>query len=194
MRTTPLLVAVAAILAAACAPEGAAPAGTPPDVPTESLQPVRVAGVEPCSSLVTTAERGETASSLPATRLPCLTERGAVDVASLGGRPTLVNFWATWCGPCREEMPVLQAAYENPDNDVQFVGIDTRDHPRAAAEFLAEVKVTYPQLFDAKAAILAHTRVPGLPVTLLLDQDGAEVARHIGPLTDHELAALLDKA
>lgn len=59
-------------------------------------------------------------------------------------RPVLVNLWATWCGPCREEMPRLQAAYERFGDRVAFVGVDTQDDPQAAGEFLDEVGLTWP--------------------------------------------------
>ena len=157
-----------------------------------SSLPIAIPGVEPCSTLSQASGRAADGGGLPSLALPCLTETGRIDLASLGDTPTLVNLWATWCGPCREEMPILQAAYEDAGDAVQFVGIDTKDSPREAAEFLAEVEVTYPQLVDGDGSLLAHTRVPGLPVTLLYDEDGNEVARHIGPLSTEELEDLLD--
>jgi cytochrome c biogenesis protein CcmG/thiol:disulfide interchange protein DsbE len=159
---------------------------------SEAFEPVTVSGVTPCRDLALTSV-AESGSGLPSLRLPCLTERHSVDVSALGGQPTLVNLWATWCRQCRDEMPILQAAHAKNDG-VQFVGVDTRDGPEQAAAFLEEVGVTYPQLVDADGALLAHTRVPGLPVTLLLDEHGEEIARHIGPLTGSALADLLDRA
>ncbi len=79
-------------------------------------------------------------------------------------------------------MPQLQAAYERFDDRVAFFGVDTQDYPEAAGEFLEEVGVTYPQLADPDAELLGFTRIPGLPVTLLLDADGVIVNRHIGEL------------
>ena len=182
-------------LAGCATPTGQAPAGTAPTVARPAkFKPVPVRGVESCSDLDATRGQPTASGGLPSLTLPCLSEPGRVDVASLGGRPTLVNLWATWCGPCREEMPVLQEAYEKSAGDVQFVGVDSKDDPEAAAEFLGEVKATYPQLVDTDGALLAHTRVPGLPVTLLIDEHGKEIARHIGPLNAQDLADLLDEA
>ena len=184
--------AVILALSGCARPTGQAPAGTAPTAAQPApFKPVPVRGVESCGDL--DATRGHTTASggLPSLSLPCLTEPGRVDVASLGGRPTLVNLWATWCGPCRGEMPVLQEGYEKSAGDVQFVGVDTKDDPQAAAGFLGEVKATYPQLVDTDGTLLAHTRVPGLPVTLLLDERGNEIARHIGPLSAQALADLL---
>jgi thiol-disulfide isomerase/thioredoxin len=75
---------------------------------------------------------------------PCLTAGPVVNPARLGGRPVVVNLWATWCEPCRKEMPILQAADERSGARVQFLGVNTKERPEWAAEFLQEVKVTYP--------------------------------------------------
>jgi cytochrome c biogenesis protein CcmG/thiol:disulfide interchange protein DsbE len=179
-------------LAACAAPTSP---GAPPPQSGASPQrfvPVAIDGVQSCRELVTSAG-GAGEDAPPSLRLPCLTDRGLVDVSRLGGTPTLVNLWATWCGPCRKEMPVLQAGYEQVDGAVQFVGVDTRDDPASAAGYLPEVGVTYPQLVDPDGQLLEHTRIPGLPVTLLLDEHGVEVARHVGPLTPADLTELLNE-
>ncbi len=153
---------------------------------------IEAKGVQPCSSLPLGGQQAEEAL-LPDLSLPCLTSGGQVDLRDLSGRPVLVNLWATWCGPCREEMPRLQAAYERFGDRVAFVGVDSQDFPQAAGEFLVEVGVTYPQLADPNAELLGFTRVPGLPVTLLLDADGVIVARHIGELNGSDLEELIEK-
>lgn len=181
----------ACITLAACTTPTTSDSQTPqPTTAVQDFAPVAVPGIQPCRRLSTT---GTSQDGLPSLRLPCLAERGHIDVSRLGGKPTLVNLWATWCGPCREEMPLLQAGYEKAGGRVQFVGIDTRDDPESAADYLPEVGVTYPQLVDPDGQLLQHSRIPGLPVTLLLDEDGVEVARHVGPLTREELADLLDQ-
>ncbi len=85
---------------------------------------------------------------------------------------------------------LADAARDNPD--VQFIGINTQDRQEAAADLLTRTGVTYPQLVDVDADVLAYTRVPGLPVTLALDADGIVVDRVIGELSEEELATLLD--
>lgn len=85
---------------------------------------------------------------------------------------------------------LAEAARRNPD--VRFVGINTQDRPEAAADFLARTGVTYPQLVDVDGVVLADTRVPGLPVTLVLDAEGRVVDRVIGEISGEELATLLD--
>lgn len=146
-------------------------------------------GLDRCVELERGGSGDEGSDRLPSVDLPCLNEDKAVDASRLAG-PALVNLWASWCGPCRKEMPVLaEAARRTPD--VRFVGINTQDRPEAAADFLAQTGVTYPQLVDIDGLVLADTRVPGLPVTLALDADGRVVERVIGEISEAELSTLL---
>lgn len=154
---------------------------TSPRAEGPESKPVEVKGIQPCSSLPLGGQHAED-DLLPDLRLPCLTSGRQIDLRDLPGRPVLVDLWPTWCSPCRKEMPQLQAAYERFGDRVAFVGVDTQDYPEAAGEFLEEVGVTYPQLADPDAELLGFTRIPGLPVTLLLDADGVIVNRHIGEL------------
>ena len=156
-----------------------------------SITPVAVPGLRGCGQLEGDRTRTEDGSDwLPAVELPCLTQRRTVDVAGLGGQPVVVNLWASWCGPCREEMPRLaQAARET--SGVSFVGINTRDNPERAAAFLADVDARYPQLVDLDGLVLGSVGVRGLPVTLALDSDGRIVDRVIGEVSDERLANLL---
>jgi thiol-disulfide isomerase/thioredoxin len=104
-------------------------------------------------------------------------------LADSNGRVRLVNFWATWCAPCREEMPALDAlARARGGADFEVIAIATgRNNLDAIARFKEEHDITaLPTLLDAKGALAAAMNVPGLPVTVLLDRDGAEVARMLG--------------
>lgn len=153
---------------------------------------VKIPGVASCRAIAASAGSavGPASDGLDALRLPCLTSGPAVDISALRGRPVLVNLWASWCGPCREEMPLLQAAYERFGKHVQFVGVDTRDGP-PAADFLQQAVVTYPQLADPNGDLLNQLRIPGLPVTLLLGPDGSIMDRHVGAFQGTELDDLL---
>jgi len=88
-------------------------------------------------------------------------------------------------------MPILQAAHLRHGDTVQFVGVDTRDSTDAAAAYLPEVGVTYPQLVDPEGDLLEHLRIPGLPVTIVLDAKGRVAAKHIGELNPDTLEELL---
>lgn len=186
-------VLTATLLLAACSAPPNPPA-TPlpglPGGPAGPFSPVQVAGVAGCGELTTTPTPG--GGSTGAT-LPCLTGPTEVNVDQLGGQLTVVNLWASWCSICRKEMAVLEAAHQSSDGTVQFVGVDTLDEPGPAAEFLTETSVSYPQLYDQQGDLLKYTRIQGLPVTLLLDEKGQEVARHVGELTPEDLRDLLDR-
>jgi thiol-disulfide isomerase/thioredoxin len=123
--------------------------------------------------------------------LPCLTGPRTIDVDHLGGRLTVVNLWASWCSVCRKEMPVLEAAYRESGESVQFVGVDTLDETGAAAAFLRQTGASYPQLYDQQGGLLKYTRMPGLPVTLLLDATAKEIGRHVGELSEGDLRDLI---
>lgn len=165
--------------------------------------PVAVAGSAGCSTLPSgnPAERdgneegGEEGGVrvLPELSLRCLTSQREVRLRDLGGEPMVVNLWATWCGPCRAEMPMLQAAHEDLGEQVTFLGVDTKDPSVAAAPFLEEVGVRYPQVVDPAAELLRTTQVPGLPVTLFIAPDGEIVDQHIGRLDREELDELVAK-
>lgn len=180
-------VAVVALLTACGGPSGDVPGE---DFAAPPVEPIAVDGLDRCVGLERADIGDESSDRLPPVDLPCLNEARTVDTSRLAG-PAVVNLWASWCGPCRKEMPMLaEAARRNPA--VRFLGINTQDRPEAAADFLARTGVTYSQLVDIDGLVLADTRVPGLPVTLALDADGRVVERVIGEVSGEELATLLD--
>lgn len=123
------------------------------------------------------------AAGVPALRLPCLVGGQEVALEDLGGRPVLVNLWASWCAPCREEMPLLQAAYERYGDRVGFLGVNTEDTRSAAVSLLSDLKVTYAHVVDEEKALLTELAAPGLPVTLAVAADGRIVDRQLGAVS-----------
>lgn len=128
-------------------------------------------------------------AGVPAVRLPCLVDGPDVALDDLGDRPVLVNLWASWCAPCREEMPLLQQAYERYGDRVGFLGVNTEDPRSAAVALLADLDVTYAQVVDTDKELMTGLAAPGLPVTLAVDADGRVVDRQIGQMS----AARLDE-
>ena len=188
MRPRGLGVLLAFGVLAGCTPEA-----TPVDKPAVPASPpaAPVDTAPPCEELPErpVALGGET---LPALTFPCLGPGAEVSLDRLTGRPTLVNLWATWCLPCREEMPFLQEAYVRHGQDVRFLGIDTQDHPEAAAAFLSDFGISYPHAVDEDGELLQQLGVRGLPVTVAVDEEGRIVERRVGQLTPEELQELID--
>ncbi|MBG1233699.1 TlpA family protein disulfide reductase [Aestuariivirga litoralis] len=106
------------------------------------------------------------------------------DISALKGKVTLLNLWATWCAPCRKEMPELaklQKEMGGPDFQVVELSEDLKGY-QASADFLKQVGADNLTLYaDQKATALDAVKAPGLPVTLLLNREGQEVGRLLGP-------------
>lgn len=108
---------------------------------------------------------------------------GTHSLAEYKGQVVLLNFWATWCAPCREEMPSLDTLQaELGGDDFQVVTIATGHNPPAAVDkFLTEQNITnLPLLLDPRQKLARDMGVLGMPVTVLIDRDGNEIARLIG--------------
>ena len=121
------------------------------------------------------------------------------DLDSLRGRVVVVNFWASWCVPCREEMPALEEVsqgYAEAGKPVTVVGVDASDVRSEAAKFLAEVGVTYPTVYDQqglRGGVAASWSVTGLPQTWFVARDGSRAGRVGGRLTVDDLRSRVDE-
>jgi thiol-disulfide isomerase/thioredoxin len=114
-----------------------------------------------------------------------------VQLTDFKGKPIVLNAWATWCGPCRREMPMLvEAARANPE--INFVFLNISDGPEAVRAFEKELGLKIPNvLLDPEARLSDRLRIQGLPVTLFYDAEGTLVNRHIGEINAAELEVLL---
>lgn len=116
-----------------------------------------------------------------------------IDIESLRGKPVILNFWATWCGPCYEEHPTLVANARSLPN-VQFVGVVFNDDEDKIMRFLAERGTAYPTLLDANGKTAIAYGIGGVPETFFINPAGKIVAKFEGPLSTEALQANLAKA
>jgi thiol-disulfide isomerase/thioredoxin len=127
--------------------------------------------------------------SIPSVELTDLRTGAPVDASTIVG-PAVVNLWATWCGPCRKEMPAFQQV-STELTDVQFVGVNQGDAGDAASAFLDEVGVTFDQYLDPNGELTNSLEVAGLPATFLVDADGTVIEVHNGALDADGIRALV---
>jgi cytochrome c biogenesis protein CcmG/thiol:disulfide interchange protein DsbE len=116
-------------------------------------------------------------------------------LAELKGRPVLLDFWATWCGPCRREAPILSRVADRfRDRGLVVLGINTGDRPGLAAPFAAQNQLSYPILFDATHDAADRYDVDTLPTLVMIGKDGAVRAVHSGLINESTLASWVESA
>ena len=144
---------------------------------------VRAADLDPCPPSATTSASG----ALPDITLPCLGDGPAVNLAGLVGKPTLVNIWATWCGPCLKETRFLSTVYNSLRPRVRFLGVDTEEASTASAlAFAPHVRppMRYPSVYDDDRSLLVALGTNAVPMTVYVDATGRVVHREFGPYRD----------
>jgi thiol-disulfide isomerase/thioredoxin len=126
----------------------------------------------------------------PTTELAKL-EGGLASLADYRGKPVLVNFFASYCGPCIREMPALQRVHDDLGDRVHFVGIDVKDAQKDAEAFVEQTGVRYDILRDPAGTLTLDVGVINLPATFLLSPDGHILAAHPGEASEAELRELI---
>ena len=118
---------------------------------------------------------------------------GQLRLSDLRGRPLLVNFWASWCTPCRKEMPEIVRAYAaHKDSGLEIVAVDLQENAGQVRAFAAEFGMTFPVVIDRTGSVGDAWRiggpVQGIPSSYFIDADGVVRARVFGPMTEQEIA------
>nr|MBA2599961.1 TlpA family protein disulfide reductase [Actinomycetota bacterium] len=130
----------------------------------------------------------------PDFELPLLGEDGSLRLSDLRGDVVVLNFWASWCSPCRIEAPDLQAVWQDyRDQGVRFVGVDELDDTFAAQGFVREFAITYPSVFDPSGSLADDFGFIGLPATYVIDRQGNIVYRFQGFIDGPTLRSSLDE-
>lgn len=114
-------------------------------------------------------------------------------LAELHGKPVVVNFWGSWCGPCRQEAPHLAAASRTYQGRVQFLGVDVTDFRTPARAFIRQFGWTYPSVFDPTGAIRSSFGLVGAPHTMIFDANGNRTFLRSGPVDQQMLESEINK-
>jgi thiol-disulfide isomerase/thioredoxin len=123
-----------------------------------------------------------TAPSGPAPQFQLSSMAGApVSLSQYKGQVVMINFWASWCGPCRQEMPVLEKLYAKyKPMGMTMIGVNVEPDSSLAANWLKSTPVTFPILFDTKSEVSKLYSVPGMPSTVIVDRKGNLRWMHVG--------------
>jgi cytochrome c biogenesis protein CcmG/thiol:disulfide interchange protein DsbE len=123
----------------------------------------------------------------PAFTLDRLDRDGSLGVADLRGKAVVVNFWASWCVPCRDEAPVLQKTFERyRDQGLVVLGVDVNDFRQDARRFMKRYGLSYPIVYDGKGSTVGKWGVRGFPETFFVDRTGKLVGERIEGAVDIE--------
>jgi thiol-disulfide isomerase/thioredoxin len=112
----------------------------------------------------------------------------------LRGQPVVVNLWASWCAPCRTEMPLLQDAADTFAGEAVILGVASNDDPGDAERFVDRLGLTYPNVFDETGEIRAALGLTAYPTTIVFDADGVITSKVNGGISEQRLAGLIEDA
>ncbi|MBI2845277.1 MAG: TlpA family protein disulfide reductase [Chloroflexi bacterium] len=122
-----------------------------------------------------------------------LFDGGEITLSELRGQVVVINFWASWCPPCREEAPILETAWRSyRDQGVVFIGVDWLDTEDAARAYIQEFGLTYPHGPDLGSRIGRAYRITGVPETFFISRDGLVAAHIPAPLDEETLTTNIE--
>jgi peroxiredoxin len=128
----------------------------------------------------------------PAPDFTLLTADGtAISLSDFRGQPVLINFWATWCPPCRAEIPALESAWRDLEGQAVVLGVDVQESAETVTDFMSDNEMTYPVLLDGTADVARMYRVRAFPTSYLIDAHGVVVEIYSGPVSEPLVRARL---
>ncbi|CCH86059.1 Thiol-disulfide isomerase-like thioredoxin [Modestobacter italicus] len=172
LRAAGALLVLFALLAGCTSAESDEPAPTPASSDLESLD----ADLQPCPEQ---PDQPAADSDLPATVFDCF-GGGTLDLSRAPGVPTVVNLWASWCGPCREELPLVQQLADAGGERVRVLGVASLDGASQTASFAKDAAISFPSAFDGEGEVMAAIGVNTLPHTIFLAADGSIAYVQVG--------------
>ncbi|MGY2127090.1 TlpA family protein disulfide reductase [Blastococcus sp. SYSU DS0617] len=174
MRRRSAVVAAALLVLAGCTSEGDAGQQAPDEASAES-------DLTPCPE-----QSGEPAADgAPDLAFDCI-GGGELDLGLAPGVPTVLNLWASWCGPCREELPLFQQLDDAAGEQVQVLGVDSQDGRPQGASFAADAGLTFPSAYDEDGALAAELGLRGLPHSVFLAPDGSVAHVETGVISSYD--------
>jgi thiol-disulfide isomerase/thioredoxin len=114
-----------------------------------------------------------------------------IALSDLRGRPVVINFWATWCPPCREEMPLLEQTAQTYADQLVVIGIDYGEDAQTVAAYVQEIGIHFPIALDEDGQVSERYYVRSFPTTFFVDAEGVLRAQHLGALTDKLMVTYL---
>ncbi len=125
--------------------------------------------------------------------LPALAGDGRVSLQALRGRPVVVNLFASWCTPCRKELPAFAKVSGELEDKVAFLAINHQDNRQAGQDMLAEFGIRYPAAYDPDGKVASDYGLLGMPSTLFVSADGRLLDTHTGELTRQQLEETISR-
>lgn len=193
--------------------DAAQPIVTPTSLAAQSSAPITPAATPPAPTVQTDNTNQEQPLLTPPADLPVapypqniapdftLNQLNGAPLAlsAFKGKPMLINFWATWCPPCRSELPALETAYQKYQDKVAFIAVDVKEDPATVAAMVQELGLSFPIVLDIDGQIgNGLYEIRGIPTSVFVDANGIISARHVGPLDEttieNYLAPLLSPA
>ena len=114
-------------------------------------------------------------------------------LSELAGRPIFLNFWASWCGPYRQEMPEILASQRRSGSDLMIIGVNVQENANLARGFVEEFRIDFPTVLDMRGQVAIAYRVTGLPTSFFVDRNGVIRGVFFGPLSLDEMRKQLDR-
>ncbi|MDR0688886.1 MAG: TlpA family protein disulfide reductase [Spirochaetaceae bacterium] len=112
-----------------------------------------------------------------------LTDGTNLDTEKLRGKVVFLNFWATWCGPCRAEMPSMEALYRRfKDQDLEILAVNVQESLRQVTAFMDQWGLTFPAALDSRGSVGSAYGVMAIPTTYIVNREGRIIARVVGSL------------
>ena len=130
----------------------------------------------------------------PPISMPLYNGGGSITASDYVGKPVVVNFWASWCGPCRQEAPIFERlSQEYGERGVLFIGVNIQDSEADAEAYLSEYDITYPNGRDEDGSISVDYGIIGIPVTFFINRDGVVQRRWAGVMRETQLREWIDE-